>query len=273
LTEGENLNLPAPSRWGEQPRAETDVSEREQPGGKHPPLQPWPDPPDQPTGEVVVGESGAQPTYANVFRVMATPEGVILDFGLNPRPFTAGRQVVRADHTIIMSPYATQQFWAAIGMTIDGHELSHAAIKLDVSRRVSPPQPFAPAEALGPAGQAQVVRLLRRDEGPSTSGGPARSTPRRTTMTTTLQHDRDEALRLDLRNKLNELIGEQVMHSLGTPADLLKVQVRGVGSRRYRVNVFVGKEFISGRIADSFFLTADGQGNILMSSPEIVRVY
>jgi hypothetical protein len=92
-------------------------------------------------------------------------------------------------------------------------------------------------------------------------------------MTTTLQRDRDEELRRDMRDTLNDLIGEQVVQSLGTPDDLLKVQVRRVGSDRYRVNVFVGKDATSGRVADSFFLTADGEGNILTSSPEIVRVY
>ena len=85
--------------------------------------------------------------------------------------------------------------------------------------------------------------------------------------------DKDEELRRDMRDTVNELIGEQVIHSLGTPNDLLKVQVRRVGSDRYRVNVFVGKEVTMGRISDSFFLTADGEGNILTSSPKIVRAY
>jgi hypothetical protein len=92
-------------------------------------------------------------------------------------------------------------------------------------------------------------------------------------MTTTQQRDWDEDLRRDMGDTLNDLIGEQVVHSLGTPDDLLKVQVRQVGSDRYRVNVFVGKDVTSGRIADSFFLTADDEGNILTSSPKIVRVY
>jgi hypothetical protein len=92
-------------------------------------------------------------------------------------------------------------------------------------------------------------------------------------MRATLQEDRDEELRRDMRNVLNELIGEQVVHTLGTPVDLLKVQVRQVAGDRYRVNVFVGKDAVSGRIADSFFLTADGEGQILSSSPKIVRVY
>jgi hypothetical protein len=92
-------------------------------------------------------------------------------------------------------------------------------------------------------------------------------------MTTALKRDREEELNRDMRDALNDIIGEQVVHALGTPDDLLKVQVRRVGSDRYRVNIFVGMDAISGRIADSFFLTADGEGKILTSSPEIVRVY
>jgi hypothetical protein len=92
-------------------------------------------------------------------------------------------------------------------------------------------------------------------------------------MKTTLRRDGDEELRRDTLDKLNDLIGEQVVHMLGTPEDLLKVQVRGVGSDRYRVNVFVGKDVCSGRIAHSFFLRADGEGNILTSSPDVARLY
>lgn len=92
-------------------------------------------------------------------------------------------------------------------------------------------------------------------------------------MPTTLQRDRDEEPRPDVRASLDDRIADRVIHSLGKPGDLLKVQVRRVGSDRYRVNVFVGDDFLTGRIADSFFLTADGEGNILDSSPKIARVY
>ncbi len=92
-------------------------------------------------------------------------------------------------------------------------------------------------------------------------------------MTPTQQRKRDEELCLDTRDRLNDLIGEQVVHLLGTPEDMLRVQVRGVGGDRYRVNVFVGKDATSGRIAHSFFLTVDGEGNILTSSPRVARVY
>jgi hypothetical protein len=92
-------------------------------------------------------------------------------------------------------------------------------------------------------------------------------------MAKTMERDRDEELHRDTRDKLNDLIGERVIHSLGTPGDLLTVQVRWVGSDRCRVNVFVGKDVISGRIAHSYYLTTDGEGNILTSSPEVARVY
>src|SRR4051812_25601314 len=86
---------------------------------------------------------------------------------------------------------------------------------------------------------------------PGRSAGPS---PQRTMMTTALQRDRDEEMRRDMLDATNDLIGEQVLHWLGTPDDLLRVQVRPVGGGRYRANVFVGVDVISGRIAHSFFL-------------------
>ena len=41
---------------------------------------------------------------------------------------------------------------------------------------------------------------------------------------------------------LNALIGEQVIHNLGEPDDLHKVQVRRLWEDRYRVNVFIGQD-------------------------------
>jgi hypothetical protein len=92
-------------------------------------------------------------------------------------------------------------------------------------------------------------------------------------MATTQQSDRNDNMSRALRDTLHELIGEQVVHSLGSPGDLFKVEVRPVGRDRYRANVFVGKDVNSARIANSFFLTADDEGNIVTSSPEIIRLY
>ena len=88
-------------------------------------------------------------------------------------------------------------------------------------------------------------------------------------MSTTRQSDQDWATDRDR----SDLIARHVVRSLGSPVDLFQVQVRPLGNEHYRVNVLVGKGATSVRIADSFFLTADAEGNIVSSSPEIVRHY
>jgi Protein of unknown function (DUF3467) len=136
------------------------LNEPRPPGETHPDLQPPQSPHVHQTNEVVVEDSGVEPTYANFCRVMATPEEVILDFGLNPQPFTAGSQVIKANHRIVMSIYTTKRLLAALGMTIQRHEQTFGPIELDVNRRVSPLQrPFAPADALDSIDQPQVIKL------------------------------------------------------------------------------------------------------------------
>jgi len=76
-----------------------------------------------------------------------------------------------------------------------------------------------------------------------------------------------------LRKTLDELIGRQVVHTLGSPDDLLMVHVRPLWKDRYRVNVFVGKDATSARVANSYFLVVDDDGNIVTSSPKIARLY
>lgn len=77
----------------------------------------------------------------------------------------------------------------------------------------------------------------------------------------------------DTQVPLTGIIRRQVLRSLGRPGNLLAVQVCPVGAECYRVNVVVGCNLASSRIADSFFLTVDAGGSILTSSPAIVRGY
>ena len=85
----------------------------------------------------------------------------------------------------------------------------------------------------------------------------------------TEQHDMGRPM----RKTLEELIGGQVVHTLGTPDDLLKVHVRPLWKDRYRVNVFVGKDATSARVANSYFLVVDDDGNIVTSSPKMAKLY
>jgi hypothetical protein len=128
-----------------------------------PHVQPQQNPQVPQTNEVVVDDTGTQPTYANFCRVTATPEEIILDFGLNTQPFATGRQDVKANQRIVMNLYTTKRLLAAIGTTIQRHEQTFGTIELDVRRRVSTPQPsqLAPDDARVPASQPQVIRPNR----------------------------------------------------------------------------------------------------------------
>src|SRR5438094_10527826 len=96
--------------------------------------------------------------------------------------------------------------------------------------------------------------------------------PRRVTMPPTQQAEQHD-MGHHMRETLKGLIGEQVVHILGSPDELLGVHVRPLWKDHYRVNVFVGKDATSARVANSFFLVVDGDGNIVTSSPKIARQY
>lgn len=84
-----------------------------------------------------------------------------------------------------------------------------------------------------------------------------------------LQHDVLD----DEKPSLTAKIARQVIKALGSPTDLIKVAVHPVGSGRYRANVLVGATAAMAQIAESFFLTADDQGNLTSSSPVIAQRY
>ena len=92
--------------------------------------------------EVFVDDSGTLPSYSNFCRVTATPEEVILDFGLNPQPFATGRQDVKANQRLVMNFYTAKRLLTALGMTIQRHEGTFGAIELDVRRRAGQHQGF-----------------------------------------------------------------------------------------------------------------------------------
>jgi hypothetical protein len=104
--------------------------------------------------EVVVDDSGALPSYSNFCRVTATPEEVILDFGLNPQPFNPGRQDVKANQRIVMNFYTAKRLLTALGMTIQRHEGTFGSFELDVRRRAGT---FQQAQTSRPPGGPQTV--------------------------------------------------------------------------------------------------------------------
>jgi hypothetical protein len=75
------------------------------------------------------------------------------------------------------------------------------------------------------------------------------------------------------RPETNSLIGKNVLHMLGQPGNLIRVQVRTLWGDYCRVNVFAGSDAASTKIAHSFFVHTDAEGNILSSAPTITKQY
>jgi len=92
-------------------------------------------------------------------------------------------------------------------------------------------------------------------------------------MATKQQREQRQDMEQHRRETHNALIGEQVIHTLGRPGRLFKVQVRPLWENYYRVNILIGEEAVSARIANSFFVEADGDGNIAKTTPQITTQY
>jgi len=75
------------------------------------------------------------------------------------------------------------------------------------------------------------------------------------------------------REAMDNRIREQVIHALGKPVDLRNVQVLKIWDGRYRVNVIVGPNAGSVRVANSFFLEVDKTGGLVSASPKITKEY
>jgi hypothetical protein len=75
------------------------------------------------------------------------------------------------------------------------------------------------------------------------------------------------------RQRLQAAISNQVLSTLGRPTDLREVQVRQVWKDHYRVNVLVGADAASVRVAHSYFVQTDGDGNVLAVTPKITQKY
>jgi len=89
----------------------------------------------QQQAEVVLHDKDTHTAYSNFARVTATPEEVIVDFGLNPNPFLAGKQDVNITQRLIMNFYTAKRLASALAMTLQRHEGTFGMIELDVRRR------------------------------------------------------------------------------------------------------------------------------------------
>ena len=72
---------------------------------------------------------------------------------------------------------------------------------------------------------------------------------------------------------MDRIVRSRVMAALGHPPGLYEVTVRPLWENHYRVNVLIGPDVTSVRIAHSYFVEAGDNGDILSATPKIVRQY
>ena len=92
-------------------------------------------------------------------------------------------------------------------------------------------------------------------------------------MTTTRPRQRPEEVVAEQKDPRHDRIGAQVLRALGRPPDLLRTQVRALWGKFYRVNVLVGADASCATVGNSFFVQADDDGRILVSTPDLTKVY
>ncbi len=75
-------------------------------------------------------------TYANFVRVTGTPEEMILDFGLNPKPGQIPDDPIVINHRIVMNYYSAKRMLAALSLSIQRHEASFGPVETDIRKRM-----------------------------------------------------------------------------------------------------------------------------------------
>jgi hypothetical protein len=85
------------------------------------------------------------------------------------------------------------------------------------------------------------------------------------------QRTQDRDLEQHKSEILQTLIEEQVIHRLGKPDGLYKVQVRKLWEDHYRVNVLLGNA-ATAKITNSYFVETDSDGNIVDSNPKMTKL-
>lgn len=93
--------------------------------------------PAQQQVKISLDDANTNASYSNFCRVTGTPEEVIIDFALNPNPFSQQDQEVKIDSRLVLNHYTAKRLYAALQQTIMRHEQNFGVIELNVRRRLS----------------------------------------------------------------------------------------------------------------------------------------
>ncbi|MBA4032071.1 MAG: DUF3467 domain-containing protein [Planctomyces sp.] len=76
-----------------------------------------------------------KPLYSNFARVAGTPEEVVVDFGLDPMPFSNSARNIKISERVVMNYYTAKRLWAALGVSLQRYEQAFGTLETDVSKR------------------------------------------------------------------------------------------------------------------------------------------
>jgi hypothetical protein len=96
-------------------------------------------PPQQPQPiQVAVDVDGASSAYTNWYRVIGTPEELILDFGLNAEHGQAATtQPIKITNRLVMNFYTAKRLVTHLQLALQRHESAFGALELDFQRRAT----------------------------------------------------------------------------------------------------------------------------------------
>ena len=97
-----------------------------------------PAPSEAPQIKITLDDSEVRANYSNFCRVTGTPEEIIVDFSLNPNPYSQQDQKIAVDQRIVLNHYTAKRLFAALQQTIMRHEQNFGVIELNVQRRLAP---------------------------------------------------------------------------------------------------------------------------------------
>lgn len=95
---------------------------------------------------ITLDDKDLEASYSNFCRVTGSPEEVIIDFALNPNPFSREDQTVKVDKRLVLNYYTAKRLFAALQQTIIRHEQNFGVIELNVQRRLAPGAPASGGE-------------------------------------------------------------------------------------------------------------------------------
>ncbi len=91
-------------------------------------------------------------------------------------------------------------------------------------------------------------------------------------MASSVQRREGKDVQLQMKEDVRaDKIREQVLGMLGQPDHLWRVQVCQLWQSYYRVNILIGLDAASAKVANSYFLEVDAEGTIVSSAPKIMH--